>query len=181
MDNQKHLNDEATVPNKKYHVFNAGVCGTEADEWYGYLKSLSYRYKPHYVFVIFFKRDGTSFPSSLRAYEAIIKDIENICTELNAADPDFTAEIKPSRTVEALQGNADDPFVQTVCSTTAIAKTSTVGYTTDAPFMTPLGAPSVIFGPGKSSVCHKPDEYIEIADMEKGRQYYRNIITELLT
>jgi len=72
---EKYLNDE-NVLNKKYHVYNAGACGTEADEWYQYLKSLSYRYKPHYVFVIFFKRDGTSFPSSLRAYETIIGNIK---------------------------------------------------------------------------------------------------------
>jgi acetylornithine deacetylase/succinyl-diaminopimelate desuccinylase-like protein len=44
----------------------------------------------------------------------------------------------------------------------------------------PLGAPVVIFGPGNGDVCHKPDEYIEIADVEKAVGYYKNIILKLL-
>jgi len=74
---EKYLNDE-NVLDKKYHVFNAGVCGSGAADWYQYLKSMSYRYKPHYVFVIFFKRDGTSLFDcfSLEFYETVINDIK---------------------------------------------------------------------------------------------------------
>lgn len=51
-----------------------------------------------------------------------------------------------------------------------------MGFTTDGPHFMPLRAPIVIFGPGKSEVCHKTDEYIDIADVEKGVEYYKNII-----
>ena len=44
-----------------------------------------------------------------------------------------------------------------------------------------LGAPVIIFGPGKPEMCHQPDEYIEIADVEKAANYYKNIILKLLT
>jgi acetylornithine deacetylase/succinyl-diaminopimelate desuccinylase-like protein len=45
----------------------------------------------------------------------------------------------------------------------------------------PLSAPIVIFGPGKPELCHKPDEYIEIADLEKAATYYKNVIIQFLT
>jgi acetylornithine deacetylase/succinyl-diaminopimelate desuccinylase-like protein len=44
-----------------------------------------------------------------------------------------------------------------------------------------LGSPIVIFGPGDSAICHKPDEYIEIAEAEKAVEYYKKIITKFLT
>jgi len=39
----------------------------------------------------------------------------------------------------------------------------------------------VIFGPGKPELCHKPDEYIEISDIEKAIELYKNIILKLLS
>jgi len=39
----------------------------------------------------------------------------------------------------------------------------------------------VIFGPGKPENCHKPDEYIEIADVERAAKYYKDIILKFLT
>jgi len=44
-----------------------------------------------------------------------------------------------------------------------------------------LGAPVVIFGPGKPQLCHKPDEYIEISDVEKAVEHYKNIILKFLS
>jgi acetylornithine deacetylase/succinyl-diaminopimelate desuccinylase-like protein len=44
-----------------------------------------------------------------------------------------------------------------------------------------LGAPVVIFGPGKGEVWHKPDEYIDIADVEKAVEYYKKIILKFLS
>jgi acetylornithine deacetylase/succinyl-diaminopimelate desuccinylase-like protein len=39
----------------------------------------------------------------------------------------------------------------------------------------------VVFGPGKPEMCHRPDEYIEIAEVEKCVSYYKNIILKLLS
>jgi acetylornithine deacetylase/succinyl-diaminopimelate desuccinylase-like protein len=39
----------------------------------------------------------------------------------------------------------------------------------------------VIFGPGNPGLCHKPDEYIEIADVEKAVGYYKDIILKFLS
>jgi len=57
---------------------------------------------------------------------------------------------------------------------------SQVDFATDGPFFAELGAPIIIFGPGKPEVCHQPDEYIDIADLKKGRQFYKEIILKFL-
>jgi len=35
-------------------------------------------------------------------------------------------------------------------------------------------------GPAEPELCHKADEYIEIADLEKAVEYYRSIISHFL-
>ena len=71
-------------------------------------------------------------------------------------------------------------FVKDFCSAVGIDETKAVGFTTDGPYFASLGAPVIIFGPGKPEVCHKPDEYIEISDVEKAVEYYANIILKFL-
>jgi acetylornithine deacetylase len=65
-------------------------------------------------------------------------------------------------------------------SAVGISETKAIGYTTDGPHFASLGAPIVIFGPGKPQLCHKPDEYIDISDLEKCVEYYNNIILKFL-
>jgi len=38
----------------------------------------------------------------------------------------------------------------------------------------------IIFGPGKPQLAHKPDEYIDISDVEKAVEYYKNVILKFL-
>jgi acetylornithine deacetylase/succinyl-diaminopimelate desuccinylase-like protein len=59
--------------------------------------------------------------------------------------------------------------------------TKAVGFTTDGPHFAGFGAPVVIFGPGRPEVCHKPNEYIDIADVEKAVECYKGIILKFLT
>ena len=62
-----------------------------------------------------------------------------------------------------------------------IDETVAVGFTTDGPQFVPLNAPIIIFGPGKPEICHKPDEFIEINDLEKAVKYYEKTILHFLT
>jgi succinyl-diaminopimelate desuccinylase len=50
----------------------------------------------------------------------------------------------------------------------------------DGPFLAGLGAPIVIFGPGNDELAHKPDEYIEIADLEKAVEVYTKILKQFV-
>jgi lysophospholipase L1-like esterase len=64
-----------------YHIYNAGVAGTEPEEWLDYLKTLQPLYQPDYVFVIFFLRDGTRLCTSLHCHEEVINGIKSKYTE----------------------------------------------------------------------------------------------------
>ncbi len=113
--------------------------------------------------------------------EGIIANLQAVCDELHKNDADFKADISIIRSVDALETDARDPFVETVCRVTGIADTKAAGFTTDGPYFQKLNAPVIIFGPGDSAMCHKPNEFIDIADMQQAKAYYKALITELLT
>ncbi|MDD5326707.1 MAG: M20 family metallopeptidase [Phycisphaerae bacterium] len=111
----------------------------------------------------------------------IISDFEKIFAKLKQENPNFDASASVVREVGALETDSSCDFVRDFCSAVGINKTKAVGYTTDGPHFVSLGAPIVIFGPGRTPLAHKPDEYIEIADMEKAAEFYKNLILEFLT
>ena len=116
-----------------------------------------------------------------QSHDDIIQALQDFFPQIKSTCPDFNAEIKTLRSVEAMETDTNSAFVKTFCKTTQIEKTKAVGYTTDAPFLKNFNAPTLIFGPGKSESCHKPNENIEIADIEKAKKYFKEIIIEFLT
>ena len=113
-------------------------------------------------------------------HSEIINDLQTLCDDIGKTDPDFKTKISIIRAVDALETPAESPFVKAVCQATGIAKTQAVGFTTDGPYFEKLDAPVLIFGPGDGSLCHKPDEYIEISAIEQARQAYKQIIRNVL-
>jgi succinyl-diaminopimelate desuccinylase len=110
----------------------------------------------------------------------IISDFEKIFAKLKQKNPQFNAEVSIVREVGALETDSNCGFVKDFCSAVGRTETKAVGFTTDGPHFAALDVPVVIFGPGKSEVCHKPDEYIDIADVGKAVEYYKNIILKFL-
>lgn len=113
-------------------------------------------------------------------HQDIIEDLQKTFAELKQKNPQFSAEVSIVREVRALETDNNCSFVKEFCSAVGTGRTRAVGFTTDGPHFTTLGAPVVIFGPGKSEVCHKPDEYIDFADVEKAVEYYKEIIVKFL-
>ena len=116
-----------------------------------------------------------------QSHEEIIGDFRAIFSRLKGVDPDFEAQVGVVRSVEALLSDNECDFVKDFCSSVESDEPMAVGFTTDGPHFVPLGAPVVIFGPGKSNLCHKPDEYIDIADVERGADYFEKVILKFLT
>ena len=112
--------------------------------------------------------------------EEIIGDFERILANLKGRNPRFEGDVSIVRQVGALETDADCDFVRQFCAVAGVEGTKAVGFTTDGPHFVPLGAPIVIFGPGKSEVCHKTDEYIALADVAKGAEYYKKVIMNFL-
>ena len=110
-----------------------------------------------------------------------ISDLERIFAKLKSAYPHFDADVSIIRQVEPLESDGSSDFVRDFCSIVGVGETKAVGFTTDGPHFAELGAPVVIFGPGKGEICHKPNEYIEISDVEKAAGHYKEIIAGFLT
>ncbi|OQY05890.1 MAG: hypothetical protein B6I25_04960 [Planctomycetales bacterium 4572_13] len=108
-------------------------------------------------------------------HSEIINDLQGLCDDLRKADPDFKTQISIIRVVDALETPAESPFVKAVFQATGVAETQAIGFTTDGPYFEKLNTPVLIFGPGDGSLCHKPDEFIEISAMEQTRKMYNRI------
>ena len=113
--------------------------------------------------------------------QTVIDSFEKLFASLRADDPDFKAEISNIRSSDAMLTDAECDFVKSFCRIVEAAETIAAGFTTDGPSLTSLGAPIVIFGPGLDHICHKPDEYVDFAHVEKAKKYYKEIITNFLT
>jgi succinyl-diaminopimelate desuccinylase len=122
--------------------------------------------------------DFRTLPS--QDHRRVIADLERILAKLKSVDSQFNAAVSVLRQVQPLETDRRCDFVKALCRAVGAEKTTPIGYTTDGPYFASLGAPLVIFGPGKPALCHKPDEYIEVADLEKAAEHYRNIILKFL-
>jgi len=111
----------------------------------------------------------------------IVADFERILAGLKSQNPQFDAEVSMLREMHPLETDCGCDFVTDFCSCVGAAETNAINFATDAPHFVPLGAPAVIFGPGKPALCHRPDEYIDVADLEKAAEYYRRVILSFLT
>jgi succinyl-diaminopimelate desuccinylase len=114
-------------------------------------------------------------------HQEMVADFEKMFARLKQISRDFAASASVVREVGVLETDSGCDFVKEFCSVVGTERTQAVGFTTDGPHMLSLGAPVVIFGPGKGELCHKPDEYIDIADVEKAVELYKNIILKFLS
>jgi succinyl-diaminopimelate desuccinylase len=124
------------------------------------------------------KIDIRTIPS--QSHAEIIEKFRSVFSHVKKTHPEFDAEVKAIRDVGALETDSNSKFVRQFCSVVGCQETMTAGFCTDGPFLAGLGAPIVIFGPGKSELAHKPDEYIEISDLEEGVDVYRKLFKEFL-
>lgn len=113
--------------------------------------------------------------------QQVVGDFKAILARLKSDDPQFDAEVSVIRTMNALETDRECDFVKDFCSCVGAEETKPIGFTTDGPHFVSFGAPVLIFGPGKPHLCHKPDEYIDIEDVEKAAEHYQNIIVRFLT
>lgn len=116
-----------------------------------------------------------------QAHQDIIDRLEAMLVKLDERYTEFEASVSIIRSVGGIETDTEHEFVSGFCAAVDIQETTAVGYTTDAPFLTPLGAPILVFGPGEGSMCHQPDESIEITAVEQAVTYYKQIIINFLT
>ena len=113
-------------------------------------------------------------------YQDFLTDFEKIFAKLSQANPKFDAKAAVIRQVDAMETDSSCDFVRDFCSAVGSSETKAVGFTTDGPYFASLGVPVVVFGPGRAEFCHKPNEYIDLADVERAVEHYKNIILKFL-
>lgn len=111
----------------------------------------------------------------------VIADFEKIFKKLKQSDEKFDAEVAVLRNVPALKTDENCDFIKNFCRVVEADETISVGFCTDGAFLARLNVPVVIYGPGKSELCHKPNEYIELAELEKAASIYKTIIRSFCT
>lgn len=112
--------------------------------------------------------------------EQILNGLQALLNEQKSADPQFAADLSVLRSVGAMETDPACPFVKAVCRAAGIDQTGVGTFTTDGPHFLPLCRDIIILGPGSPGACHKPDESIEIAQLQKAKELYTQIIRELL-
>ncbi len=111
-----------------------------------------------------------------QSHSHVVKDFEKILSKVSQQNSAFRAELNVLRGVAALDTDPDCVFVSRLKQLINKSEIKTAPFTTDAPFIAQLNIPVVILGPGKSELCHKPDEYVETEDLQKAIDLYKKII-----
>jgi succinyl-diaminopimelate desuccinylase len=114
------------------------------------------------------------------SHERILSDLEAMFATLRTEDPRFDAEIAILRRLQALETDPGSEFVKGICALLSAKRTRSVTYATDGAHCTDLGAPIVILGPGDPKLCHQPDEYVEISQVQRAAELYEQIILKFL-
>jgi succinyl-diaminopimelate desuccinylase len=113
-------------------------------------------------------------------HQGIVDDFKKIFGKLKRGNPQFDASVSIVRDVAAMETENECRFVRDFCDVVGKSKTRAVGFATDGPYFAKMGVPVVVFGPGKPEVVHKPDEYIDVTDLEKAVECYKRIILSFL-
>jgi acetylornithine deacetylase/succinyl-diaminopimelate desuccinylase family protein len=119
--------------------------------------------------------------------DQVVADIEALLDRLRAEDPELQVAIEgylptsgpPSETPRdaRLVGLAVEAVGEV---TGAPGVVYGAGFGCDMTHFRGLGAEAVILGPGDIDRAHKADEYIEVAELETGRQVYAALLRRLL-
>ncbi|OQA03331.1 MAG: Acetylornithine deacetylase [Planctomycetes bacterium ADurb.Bin401] len=109
----------------------------------------------------------------------IIENINDIIHRIKKISPDFQAQLNILRHAGALQTDINTKFVKELTKTLN-KEPKPVPFTTDAPYLTALNTPIVVFGPGLPALCHKPNEHIKIKDLKTAALQYKKIFMHLL-
>jgi acetylornithine deacetylase len=103
--------------------------------------------------------------------------LEDIRQELVREDPGFTAELRVVRSDVGVQTPPGAEVVRWLEAQTGNAS-DTVPFGTELPYLTQLGAESVVFGPGDIRVAHQTGEYVPVDELLACEAYLRKAVAQ---
>lgn len=114
--------------------------------------------------------------------EKVLGDYQRVIDRVAAAQQGFSATMEtPMLTDEALDTPADSDVAVLACeiarSLGLDGRPSGVPFGSDASKLSRQGLPSLVFGPGSIDRAHAAVEYVEIDQVERASEFYREFIT----
>jgi acetylornithine deacetylase len=101
--------------------------------------------------------------------------------EMHAVDTSTGFDIKQLSEIPALDNAAETPIVGLIQELTGNADIGKVSYGTEASQFQRAGIPAVVCGPGSILQAHKPNEYIEVAQVEQCEAFLRKLMDRMTT
>jgi acetylornithine deacetylase len=95
--------------------------------------------------------------------------------QMRAVAEDTGIETKETNTVPGLAPIQDSPAERLALHLAGANGLDAVSYCTEAGLFQQIGIPSIICGPGSIEQAHKPDEYVEIAQLSKCEDFMRRL------
>ena len=118
--------------------------------------------------------DPDALLDELRSY--LGRDVE---PEMHAIDPSSGFDIAMLSEIPALSVGAESPIVGLVQELTGNTEIGKVSYGTEASQFQRAGIPSVVCGPGSIEQAHKPNEYIELAQVAACERFIAKLFTRM--
>jgi len=117
-------------------------------------------------------------------------DVDDIVTRFNAYADDLVREFRnkfPESAISTTMTSANAPFVPQddspaetlVKSLAGTNEASAISFGTEAPCYQRAGMSVVVFGPGSIDQAHKPDEYIELDQLDACVRFMRRLMKHL--
>ncbi|MDB5904901.1 MAG: Acetylornithine deacetylase [Betaproteobacteria bacterium] len=100
--------------------------------------------------------------------------------EMHAVDPRTGFDIKLMSEIPALDAAPETPIVGLIQELTGNADIGKVSYGTEASQFQRAGIPAVVCGPGSILQAHKPNEYIEVAQVEQCEAFLRKLMDRMV-
>ena len=118
--------------------------------------------------------DAGALVEELRAFA-----LTEVLPPLRAVAPEALIEFREILAYPALAPSRDD-FVST-CLELLGAEAGKVSFGTEGGCFAAAGIPSIVIGPGDIKVAHKPDEFIEVSQLEACADFLPRLIHEVAT
>jgi acetylornithine deacetylase len=119
--------------------------------------------------------DPREVPDRLQDFAASLEP------DMKAVSPTAGIATEQTNAVPGLEPQDDSPAEHLALRLAEANGAFAVSYCTEAGFFQAAGIPSIICGPGSIEQAHKPDEFIEVAQMEKCEAFMRRLITHCAT
>lgn len=116
---------------------------------------------------------GETVDSLLRELEPYLEHASALGARARIALSTFAVEthtgVAPAgrRFFDAWRADRDDPFIQGACAAVPVGRPA--AFCTNASLTVAQDIPTVIFGAGDPELAHQPDEYVELAELERAR------------